>query len=352
MDRKPDWRPGRLSEYVGQKGLIKQLVVEIKAARRDHRPMRHALFSGPGGLGKDTIANVIAQELGVPKPRMLYGAELTHKTLVEALMELDSPGYSCSGSSTGGGFLIDPKSAVFPILVINECQNMKHGLMELMHPVLEPDSNGRLVIKLPPEMQTPKTTDVWIVRHTQIWLTNFIGNLTEKSRATVSRFPIKHQFKSYDDTEMSQILHQFGSKIGLKFDADAAALFASRAYGVPRQVINNAVRISDWLEPGQNHVTMKVANDVLDLLGYNQDGWTEPMVDYIKALERGGGRMSIQTLASVLDTEVKDLEISIEPGLLKGGLITKSSSGRMLTMEGRTAVPDGQRKSLLSQRAV
>ena len=127
MDKKPDWRPGRLSEYVGQKGLIKQLQVEIKAAKRDHRPMRHAMLSGPGGLGKDTIAGILANELGLPVPLMLYGAELTHKTLAEALMGMDSPGYSSSASATGGGFLVDAKAAVFPIVVINECQAMKHN---------------------------------------------------------------------------------------------------------------------------------------------------------------------------------------------------------------------------------
>ncbi len=259
MEKKPDWRPGRLSEYVGQKGLIKQLQVELKAAKRDCRPMRHAVFSGPGGLGKDTIASVIAQELGLPPPVMLYGAAVTHKSLVETLMELDSPGYSTSASATGGGFLVDPKAAVYPLVVINECQAMKHDLMELMHPVLEPGPDGRVLIKLPLEMQTPKTTEVWVIRHTQIWLTNYIGSLTEKSRPTLSRFSIIHEFEMYEDEEITTILKQFGTRIGLKIDDDAAALLASRSYGVPRQVINIAKRIPDWLEPGVAHVTLDVA---------------------------------------------------------------------------------------------
>lgn len=348
-----DWRPDSLSDYIGQKPLIRLLQTEIECSRRSPaRAIRHAIFSGPGGLGKDTLCQVLAKERGLPKPVMLFGKGLTQEDLTNALGHLESPGYSASGSlGVGGGQLLEPDKAVFPIVIINEADALDRGILQLLHPVLEPDADGRRIFQ-------GKITDgnqvqvgpIWIVGCTIIFLTNFLGNILQKSPATLSRFPIQWQFEYYEEEEIAQVITQYGQQNDLEFDDDAALHLASRAYGVPRQAITLVQWVPNAMKPNETYVSLADVKATLKLLSYDELGWSRPMINYLKALERAGGTLGIQSLAGVMAADAKTLEVSVEPALLRNCLIEKCSSGRVITRAGRAALGNNCKKNMLLQR--
>ncbi|MEI8195572.1 MAG: Holliday junction DNA helicase RuvB C-terminal domain-containing protein [Phycisphaerae bacterium] len=349
-----DWRPSVLSEYIGQKRFIGELDAEIKASIRDIRPVRHLLLSGAPGLGKDSIAGIIATARGSPPPVMLYGAEITHALLTETLIGFESPGYSSPAHPKGAGFLLEPEKAIFPIIVINECQSMPLPMMELLHPVLEPGADGRRIFDgLEEEDGRTFEGPGWVVGLTVIMITNYLGTMLQKSRATVNRLPIQYQFEYYEDEDIKRIVLQFSAVTGMTFDDDAALHLAKRAYGVPRQAINLLKRVPDLLaEWPVKRITLEMVKQVLCTAGYDENGLTNPMLQYLKRLNLSGGRLSLQSLAGMLDTDEKTIAIGIEPGLLKADFVRRCAGGRVLTAAGRAILDGSVKKSRLSKRAI
>ena len=334
MEQHLHWEPQRLDQFIGQEALVRQLRIEIQASIEQQRPIRNQLWCGPPGLGKTVLARVLAAERGSPLIESM-GKGLTHRAISEVLCGMCSPGYDRQG------YLVEPREAVFPIWVIDECQKTSREVLNLMHPAMTPGPDGRRLF-----MARSMNDDVlqcWCIHHTLIFITNFAGEFISLSPATASRLPIQHRFEWYRDTDVVEMIDQYRTNSKLKIDDDAALLIAQRSNGFPRMALDHLLpRAMDYaLVKGNGVVTLQVVEDLLELIGIDGNGLDRPMSDYLKALAKTpGGTMSIRSLAGVLDSDIATLTRCVEPVLMRKHLITLTSVGRQITPAGRAILGD------------
>jgi Holliday junction DNA helicase RuvB len=325
-----DWRPSSLDEFVGQQPLVRQLRVELEAARRQRRAMRHMIFSGPQGLGKSSLAHILSLERWGFDPIVLMGKGLTYEQLSYTLLTLQSDGYGRFGHAE------DRDAMKFPVIVLDECEAVRRDLFEILHPVLEPGADGRRIFMA--TSQKGETGMRWCREHTWILLTNFVGDLVKVAPATVSRFPIQHTFEWYSEQEMVSVIRAHSDQRRLKLDADAVQLVARRSNGMPRQATHLIERAGDFasvLGDG-SRVTVDVAQAMFESLGIDENGLDRQQQTYLKTLaEQPTGRMAVQALASILGLDPNTLMYTVEPVLMKRGLICRTSGGREITPTGR-----------------
>ena len=333
MNTNTDWSPTRISEFIGQSGLIKQLLIELKAAKMAKRQVRHMVFAGPQGVGKTLLARLIAMEAGCPDPVVIVGKSLTHESLSKILLDFTSDGYA------KGGRLERPDLAKSNFLILDEGDQCPLPLLNCLHAVLDPDPGGRRIFqaKLPKSQVQP----MWIVGFTCVLISNYIGRLAELSAPTLSRFPIQHTFEWYTDGEIVATLQQYANHAGVSADNDAIQLLAKRANGMPRAAISLFRRALDChMAAGSGgSVTVGNVNDMLDMVGIDANGLDRTMVRYLKALcDHPTGRLSLQSLQGILDTDSSTLQFCLEPVLMKRGLVLRCSNGREITNAGRAAI--------------
>ena len=333
MNSNRDWSPTRLSEFIGQSNVMKQLHVEIKAAKLTRRQMRHTVFGGPQGVGKTLLAKLIAAEFGGPCPTEVMGKSLTHEQLTQALLAFTSGGYET------GGYLAYPDQAHQNFLIIDEAQQVSRELLNLLHPVLDPAPDGRRIFQ--GKHARGQIQPVWIVGFTCILITNYLGRLAEVSAPTLSRFPISFQFEWYTEEEIVKTIRQYAFHLGITIAEDALQLLARRSNGMPRAALSLLRRTMDLhlAEGNSGPVTIKGIEAMLNMVGIDGNGLDRSMVRYLKALcEHPSGRLSLQSLQAVLDTDSSTLLHCIEPILMKKGMVLRCSSGREITNTGRAAL--------------
>lgn len=339
-----DWRPPSLAEFIGQESLIRQLHVEIEAAKRQRRAIRHMLLSGPPGLGKTTLVNLIAKERGCAwldregklhsQPIYILGKGLTHRTLSDILLRVFSRGYDPHGRLT------QPEAACFPAVILDEIDAVPRELLESLHNLLDPsDPHGRRVMTC--VSPRGELGDCWMVDMTIIGITNYLGRLTQVSAPTLSRFPIQWSFEPYTDSELARIVTQYALQLRVNIEQDAAELLASRSNGTPRTALALFKRVLDFKQV--EDTVMPVIDypcvaSTLDLIGIDENGLDRSMTAYLKALAGAGGKMSIQALAGVLGCDQDTLVRVIEPVLIRKGYLTRGHMGREITYTGRTAI--------------
>ena len=341
------WYPDTMDTFIGQDPLRKQLSVELVSSIAQKRPLHHAVFYGPGGLGKTTLIEVLARERGCPKPTLLIGKSVTHELLTDVLASLQSDGYDNLGN------LVNPAIAQFPIVVIDEAQTVPPALLELLHPVLEPGKDGRrIMLGRKTEGRELKQWPIWVIQFTCILITNYYGMMLKRSSPTLSRFPIKHRFEFYSDEEIVQVICQFAQQLGASIDSAAADLLASRSNGVPREAVNFVRRATDFTVVS-GHITEFVVRRMLDVLGYDDNGLDPTQLAYLKHLVTvGHGRLGIEVLAALLGCDRQTIELAVEPALFRKGLVTRASYGREITNKGKVTVLGRSGASPMYSRAV
>lgn len=328
-----DWRPSGLNEFVGQQPLVGQLRVELEAARRQKRAMRNMIFSGPQGLGKSSLARILGLERWGFDPIVLMGKGLTHEQLTQTVLTLESDGYGRYGHPE------DRDKMRFPVIVLDECEAVRRDLFEIMHPILEPGADGRRIFTA--KSQKGETGLRWCREHTWILLTNFVGDLVKVAPATVSRFPIQHTFEWYDEAEMASVVRSHVAQREMAMDDDAVALLASRSNGMPRQAVHLIERAGDYASVygSEGRVTAAVATAMFESLGIDEHGLDRQQQSYLKTLAAAPtGKMAVQAIASILGLDPNTLMFTVEPVLMKRGLISRTSGGREITAAGRSKV--------------
>jgi Holliday junction resolvasome RuvABC ATP-dependent DNA helicase subunit len=175
---------------------------------------------------------------------------------------------------------------------------------------------------------------------TFILCTNFLGELTEKSPATLSRFPIQRQFEWYANEELQRIITQYAKDQSRPMNDAVAQKLAQLSNGMPRRAVNMFKKAIDFASiDGSESITLKHIQDMMDTLGIDQNGLDKPMRDYLEALGSSPhGRMSLQALEGVLGVDRSTLTYVIEPILMKNQLISRCSAGREITNAGRAAL--------------
>ncbi len=298
-------RPRTFDDYVGQTQIVENLKIAIDAAKRRGEVLEHVLFSGPPGLGKTTLAGLIAQELGGAL-RPTSGPTLEKpKDLVGILTALE----------TGD------------ILFIDEIHRLGSVVEEYLYPAMEDFQIDFLV----DSGAYAKTLRLPLKRFTLVGATTRAGMLSAPLR---DRFGIMHHLDYYTDEELEHIVRRSAAMLAIAIDADGARTIAARSRGTPRIANRLLRRVRDFAEVrAGGSITERVANDALAREGVDDVGLDRLDRAYLTTIAQqyGGGPVGINAVAATLAEDVETLEDVVEPYLLKTGFVQRTASGRKTT---------------------
>src|SRR5436305_6439912 len=298
-------RPKRLAEFVGQAQARENLSIFIQAARDRQEALDHVLFSGPPGLGKTTLAQIVARELGV-NFRSTAGPVLARAGDLAAILTN-----------------LEPRDVLF----IDEIHRLNPVVEEILYPAME-DYELDLVIGEGPSARSVKIT---LAPFTLVGATTRSGLITTPLR---DRFGIPIRLNFYAAEELVSIVERGARVLGLSLTSDGAREIASRARGTPRIAGRLLKRVRDFASVA-NHGTVdaKVADEALTRLEVDKRGLDAFDRRYLKLVAEsfGGGPVGIETIAAALGEARDAIEEIVEPFLLQQGFVQRTPRGRVLT---------------------
>src|SRR5471030_1808419 len=298
-------RPKTLSDFVGQQQARENLKVFIDAAKGRGEALDHVLFSGPPGLGKTTLAQIVARELGV-NFRSTSGPVLAKAGDLAAILTN-----------------LEPRDVLF----IDEIHRLNPAVEEILYPAME-DYELDLVIGEGPAARSVK---IDLAQFTLIGATTRAGLLTNPLR---DRFGIPVRLNFYSVEELESIVRRGARVIGLELAADGANEIARRARGTPRIAGRLLRRVRDFaVVEGAASVTSAIADGALRLLDVDGIGLDQMDRRYLEtiALSFGGGPVGVETIAAALSEPRDAIEEIIEPYLIQQGFVQRTPRGRLLT---------------------
>lgn len=298
-------RPQRLAEYIGQERMKESLRVCIDAATGRGEALDHAIFYGPPGLGKTTIAHIIAKEMG-GTIRSTSGLVLTHAGDLAAILAN-----------------LQPQDVLF----IDEIHRLPPAAEEVLYPAME-DYQIDLVIGQGPSLRTMKLD---LPPFTLIGATTRAGSLTSPLR---ERFGLVYRLDYYLPEELQVIISRSARLLGVHIDDDGAGEISGRARGTPRIANRLIKRVRDFAEvKAQGRITRSVAQEALQWLGVDHAGFDEMDRKILLTIIRKfkGGPVGIDALAAAVQEEKSTLEDVYEPFLLQSGYLDRTARGRQIT---------------------
>ncbi|MFZ9897819.1 MAG: Holliday junction branch migration DNA helicase RuvB [Gemmatimonadaceae bacterium] len=300
-------RPQRLAEFIGQGKVKEALRIYLDAALARKEPLDHALLFGPPGLGKTTLAELIARELGVN----------LHTTSGPAL---EKPGDLV-------GTLTNLRAG--DILFIDEIHRLRPVIDEFLYPAME---DARIDIRLS-EGPKAQTITMPIERFTLLGATTRLGMLTAPLRA---RFGIELRLNYYPPEEIEEIVHRTAVVLGAGIDAAGAQEIARRARGTPRVANRLLRRVRDFAQvKAGGHISRDVARDALAMLDVDEFGLDEMDTRVLRAIieKFDGGPVGVATIAAAVGEEPDTLEEVYEPFLVQHGFLQRTPRGRVATTQ-------------------
>jgi len=300
-------RPKRLKEFIGQDPVVDSLDVALKASSKRGEPLEHLLFAGPPGLGKTSLAHIIANEIG---------------TKVTAT---SGPAIDRAGDLIG----ILTNLSEGDILFIDEIHRLSKVVEEFIYPAMENFQIDFMVDKGP----YAKTVKFNLKRFTLIGATTRVGLLSSPLR---DRFGMVFHLEFYSPEELKTIILRSADLLEIGIDDKSAYEIAARSRGTPRIANRLLRRVRDWVEvKSDGRITRKAAEDALAMHGIDERGLDRidrRLLDVIYSSYKGGP-VGIEAIASSLNEETDTIEDVVEPYLLKIGFLKRTPRGRELTDE-------------------
>jgi holliday junction DNA helicase RuvB len=312
-------RPRWLSEFVGQDRVKEQLALLIQGAREREEPLDHLLFSGPPGLGKTTLAGIVANEMGVTM-RQTSGPALERTADLAAILTNLEEG---------------------DVLFVDEIHRMPRAVEEVLYPALE-DFKLDVVIGKGPSARTIRLD---LPRFTLVGATTRLGLITLPLR---ERFGFTPRLDYYDEGELARVVLRSAGILEVEVEADGAEEIARRARGTPRIANRLLRRVRDYAQVrGDGRVTLEAAADALALFEVDEQGLDRLDLAILSALvERfDGGPVGLSTLSAAVGEETGTIEEVYEPYLLQIGFLQRTPRGRVATDAAYRhlgAAPDGR----------
>src|SRR6202521_191417 len=298
-------RPKRFADYIGQSRVKENIQIAIQAARDRDEALDHVLLYGPPGLGKTTLAQIIANELGV-SIQTSSGPALEHKGELTAI-------------------LTDLQKR--EVLFIDEIHRLLPALEEILYPAME-DYCVDLIAGQGPGA---RIHTMRLNHFTLIGATTRAGLVTAPLR---SRFGIVHRLEFYTPTELVEIVRRSAKILSIAVDDDGTFEIARRSRGTPRVANRLLRRARDFAQVrAQGHVTLQVARQALEMLGVDEHGLDEGDRNLLLTIiqKYSGGPVGLNTLAASLSEEEDAIEEIYEPYLMQLGLIDRTQRGRLAT---------------------
>ncbi len=314
-------RPALWDEYVGQDQIKANLNILLKAARERKQTPEHILFYGPAGLGKTTLAHLIAKEVG-------GSLKVTSGPAIERVGDLAS---ILTNLSTGD------------ILFIDEIHRLNRAIEEVLYPAME---SGRLDIIIG-KGPSARTVQLELPPFTLVAATTRIALLSSPLRSRFSGGSFRLDF--YTDDDIQTIIKRSAEILGIESEEEALREIARRSRFTPRTANYLLKRCRDFAQINQTKLSKDSADKALKLLGVDEKGLTEIDRKLLTLIvdKFGGGPVGLSTLAASLSEDMATIEEVHEPYLLQLGFIERTPRGRIITEEGRRHLATHRGETLL-----
>ena len=298
-------RPSKIDEYIGQTEVKENMKIFIEAAKMRGESLDHVLLYGPPGLGKTTMADIIANELGV-NIKTASGPSIEKSGDLAAILSSLEPG---------------------DVLFIDEIHRMPRFIEEILYPAME---DFTLDIVIGSEGQT-RNIKIDLPPFTLVGATTRAGDITNPLR---DRFGIVNKLQYYTEEELTLIVKRTSNVLNFEIDDDAAVEIARRSRGTPRIANKLFRRVRDFaLVENKDHIDIDITNKALDRLKIDKIGLDETDKELILTIidKFNGGPVGIETLATSLGEETSTIEDMNEPYLIQIGLLKRTNRGRIAT---------------------